>query len=193
MFSQFRQIPETPIWLLSKGRDAEALKSLQWLRGWVSEKAVQSEFEAIKRYNQKSNSCLQCEKAKVKCTHPPPNLNEKFKELLRKRTLKPFIILMCCQFMGHFSGIHHLMPYIVPILNTYESPISPGWATSILGLTGVFATISCVVIVKFVGKRRIHLFSLTMVSAVNLALGMFPVPIRINLFKVIWFEYHINL
>lgn len=144
---------------------------MQWLRGWVSEKAVQDEFEAIKRYNEYSNSCSVCEKKKIKCTHPPPNMKEKCKELLRKRTLKPFIILVSCQFIGHFSGIHHLMPYIVPILNTYESPISPNWATAILGLTGVFATITCVIIVKFVGKRRIFLVSLTFVTLINLLLG----------------------
>lgn len=115
--------------MLSKNRESDALKSLQWLRGWVSEKAVQIEFISMKRYNDYSNSCNDCEKTNTKCPHPPPTMKQKFNELLRKRTVKPFVILLVCNFIGTFSGIHHLMPYIVQILITFESPISPNWAT----------------------------------------------------------------
>lgn len=56
--------------------------------------------------------------------------------------------MVTCSIIGQFTGIHHLMPYIVQVsyssdvnvetilkseslqvLNTYRSPISPNWAT----------------------------------------------------------------
>lgn len=127
-FHIFKKIPETPLWLLSKNREAEALKSLQWLRGWVSAKAVKVEFDEIKRYNQYSVSCSACIKSQKKCTHPP-NLKQKLQELFRRRTMKPFIILLTAFFIAQFSGSHAMRPYIVQILKSYGSPISPNWAT----------------------------------------------------------------
>lgn len=126
---QIIQIPETPLWLLSKNREAEALKSLQWLRGWVSAKAVKVEFDEIKRYNEYSVSCSACIKSQQKCPHPSPTIREKLQELLRRRTMKPFIILLTAFAIGQFSGSHAMRPYIVQILKSYGSPISPNWAT----------------------------------------------------------------
>lgn len=128
-FSTVIQIPETPLWLLSRNREADALKSLQWLRGWVSEKAVQVEFEEIKRYNEYSNSCSSCVKAEKKCNHPPPTIQHKLQELTRRRTMKPFIILLCAFAISQFTGTHAMRPYIVQILKSYGSPISPKYAT----------------------------------------------------------------
>lgn len=98
-------------------------------------------------------------------------MSEKLKYLIRQRTLKPFIILVICSVIGFSSGTHHLFPYIVQILNAYQSPISPNWATIFIGFTGVCGTIVCIPIVKFVGKRRIFLVSLTVVFCINTLLG----------------------
>lgn len=65
------QVPETPIWLLSRGRRDDAVKALCWLRGWVEPDQVQSEFEEIVRYSKT-------------CTLPPRVL-KKFKEQLTVR------------------------------------------------------------------------------------------------------------
>lgn len=169
----FFKVPESPMWLLMKNREKSALKSLTWLRGWAPDSMVRFEFEAMKRHRSFANSCSACEKAKIECTHPTPSMTEKLKYLIRQRTLKPFFILIICSVIGFSSGTHHLIPYIVQILNAFQSPISPNLATVVLGFTGVCGTIICIPILKFVGKRRIFLVSLTSVFFINTLLGSF--------------------
>ncbi|CAG5008347.1 unnamed protein product [Parnassius apollo] len=40
-------VPESPHWLVSKKRHADARKSLQWLRGWTTPQAVEAELKDI--------------------------------------------------------------------------------------------------------------------------------------------------
>lgn len=157
--------------MLSKGRDEAAMKSLQWLRGWVPEKVVQDEFNTIKQFKMASNACSACEKAKIKCQHPPPTLLQNLKQLFRKRTLKPFLIVMICSCTGFHSGTHHLLPFIVQILKAYRSPMSPNLATVAIGSIAIIGTIVCVLTVKLIGKRRLFLFSLAATVVINCWLG----------------------
>lgn len=122
-------VPETPLWLLSKDRKDEALTSLQWLRGWVSPAAVSKEFLDIQRYSQNSNRCTTCEKSNVICKHPPPNVGERLKELLRKRTLKPLFLTLGCFMIAQFTGLSAMRPYMIQIFQAYGSPIDASWAT----------------------------------------------------------------
>jgi hypothetical protein len=47
-------MPETPIWLLSRGRYEDAEKSLCWLRGWVTPDVIREEFNQLVKYENKS-------------------------------------------------------------------------------------------------------------------------------------------
>lgn len=125
------QIPESPLWLLSKQRELEAIQSLRWLRGWVSEKEIQTEFDAMKRYTDSSNSCDACKKSSQKCTHQIEIQTtwQAIKELGRKRSLKPYVIILIMCATTFFSGTHHLNVYMVQILNAYRAPMDPNLAT----------------------------------------------------------------
>lgn len=136
------QIPETPQWLLSKNRNEDAEKSLQWLRGWVSRETVAQEFHDLKRHSEVSKSCNMCIKQNQKCIHPLPTMVEKFAELKRKRTIKPFVIVISLFFLAQFSGMMSMRPFIVQIFKAYNSPIPPDNAAAIMSLLDNLANIT---------------------------------------------------
>lgn len=99
------------------------------LRGWVSPKAVEKEFQEIVRYSEDSYRCVQCQKKQLKCTHPPASPKELLKELMRKRTLKPFMLVMTMFAFCQFSGLSGMRPYLVQIFQAYGVPLDPSWST----------------------------------------------------------------
>uniref|UniRef100_A0A182VVZ1 Major facilitator superfamily (MFS) profile domain-containing protein n=1 Tax=Anopheles minimus TaxID=112268 RepID=A0A182VVZ1_9DIPT len=169
-------VPETPMWLLSKNRADDALKSLQWLRGWVSPKAVEQEFQEMKRYSLHSAKCAICEKSgATTCQHPPLTEWAKLKELTRKRNLRPFVLVMLFFVFGQLSGLTGMRPYLVQIFQAYGVPLDANWATVSTGLLGLMANIVCMVSIKFVGKRRLAIISMsvTAISCISLSIYAF--------------------
>lgn len=171
-------VPETPFWLMAKGRKDDALKSLMWLRGWVSDpKHVETEFKEIQRYSEDSNRCTLCQKTNVKCTHKSASSIELFKELFRKRTMKPFTLVITMFLFCQFSGLTAMRPYLVQIFQTFAVPIDASWATVVIGILGFAANIACTCLIKPLGKRKIALLSMlgTCVSIVSLAIYAYKV------------------
>lgn len=162
------------MWLLSKNREEDARKSLQWLRGWVSPKAVEKEFKEMQRYNKSAAQCTPCQKSQnSKCEHPPPSEWMKLQELMRKRNLRPFALVLFLFAFGQLSGLTGMRPYLVQIFQAYGVPLDANWATVSTALLGLAANVVCMVSIKFVGKRRLALFSFTLTSLSCLSLAIY--------------------
>lgn len=167
-------IPETPFWLLAHGRKEEALKSLCWLRGWVKPEEVEKEFTEMQRYSKFSTKCTPCQKASVTdCEHPSPGFKAHLKELVRKRTVKPIVIVTVFFAITQFCGMAGMRPYLIQIFQAYGVPVDPSWATVIVGLMKFLANIFCMLVVKFVGKRRISLYSIAGTAICCISLGIY--------------------
>ncbi|CAB3379007.1 Hypothetical predicted protein [Cloeon dipterum] len=149
-------VPDSPYWLATKGRDAEAHKSLAWLRGWVTPADVQEEFdyllETVKTPNiMGSLSNGQMTKMEV--------FKNNLKPYTRATFIKPFILVSAAFFFGHFSGMTTLQTYSVSIFEQLGAPIDPFLATMLLGLVQLTGTLLCVIAVHWSGKRPLTLIS----------------------------------
>lgn len=155
------QIPETPCWLLSKNRRADALKSLQWLRGWVPADAVLSEFNEIVRCSEMSNACKECRIANTKCQHPPPSVGEKMHDLVQIGTRRPFYLLTMAFFVTQFSGLSAIRPFLVQIFQAFAVPMDPNLATVFFvifrrGQVLIDRVLGCTCPRQYFGKYRVH-------------------------------------
>lgn len=168
----FFQVPETPSWLLSKGRVADAQKSLQWLRGWVSAQSVHKEFEDLQNYAIASNACAACAKQSIKCQHTKPSIFDKFKELKRRRNVRPIILMFLMQFFGIFNGSYVWDPYIVQVVNALGTPLKPSYATVMTSGMGVVGSLFLGLTVKKLGRRPIYLTASVVLAMCCIGLSM---------------------
>lgn len=163
-------MPESPSWLLSKGRPKDAQKSLQWLRGWVSPQTVHQEFTELQKYSDTSNACVSCAKQSIRCSHSKSTFRDKIKELRRRRNSRPFILMICLSFFTHFS-VTVLDPYIIQILIALGTPIDPNLTTVLISSMGIFGCIFLISTVKILGRRKIFLITTSVLAFSAIALS----------------------
>lgn len=147
------------MWLLSKNKSEEALKSLQYLRGWVPSKNVQSEFDQLQRFYRTSNSCADCKKIERKCSHEKSRTWDKIKEIKRKRNLKPLILGILLESFVECTGIQVMTAYFIQIFKAYSLPVNANVTAIYMSIVKFVATVSLIFIIKLIGKRKIYLGS----------------------------------
>lgn len=127
----------------------------------MSKQAISSELEQLKQVKELATSCRCCVKHGIKCEHEQSTLTfcGKLKDMTRKRTLKPLILILFLFFVMQFCAMNLMRPYLVPILNAYGIPLETNLMTVILGSLGLLAKFFTMASITTCGKRNLFLYS----------------------------------
>ncbi|VVC95131.1 unnamed protein product [Leptidea sinapis] len=127
-------VPESPIWLLSKGRQKEALHSLCRLRGWAQPEDVKEEFDQLMQYNDVIQQCVICVKEGKSdiepCEHNECNIFKRIIQKFRhvffvKETMRPFSLVMAYFFFHTMSGLLPVRPNMVNVCRALGMKYDP--------------------------------------------------------------------
>ncbi|KAH9415336.1 Solute carrier 2 (Facilitated glucose transporter) member 8, partial [Dermatophagoides pteronyssinus] len=147
-------MPESPSWLMSKGKVTEATQSLRRLRG------QNSDTDQEMRMLQQAEIDKQGGGFKLSSYGSRPHL-------------MPFILALLLMLFQQFSGINAVMFYATSIFAEAGSSIEPKYATIIIGVAQVIATGAGSLLVDRLG-RKILLSASGILHVVSLAaLGVY--------------------
>lgn len=136
-------IPETPRWYVSRGKDEQARKALQWLRGKQAD--VEPELKGIIKTHTDSER------------HSSSN---GLMQLLRRNNLKPLGISLGLMFFQQFSGINAVIFYAEKIFIYAGSTMEGSVCVIILGIVNFIATFVATILIDRLGRKvQSHLYS----------------------------------
>lgn len=148
-------MPETPLYLVSKGRDDEAVKALKWLRGSGYDYSGElSELQAEHREKEASQTSI-------------------VSALMRKASVKALGISLGMMFFQQASGINAVIFYTGDIFTDAKTGIEPSVATIIVGVMQVIATFVSTLVVDKLGRRILLLASVIVMSICTILLGVY--------------------
>lgn len=148
-------MPETPLYLVSKNRNDDAIKSLKWLRGSAYDYSTElSELQSEHNERQNSQGSL-------------------MEALLRKASLKAIGISLGLMFFQQLSGINAVIFYTGFIFDAADTGIDGSIAAIIVGVMQVIATFVASMVIDKLGRRIMLLISIAIMSLCSILLGIF--------------------
>lgn len=151
-------MPDSPYYLVMRGRMNEAEETLEKLRGRMD---VSEEMEIIVASVKSSNKQSERKSGGMR-------------ELLTVRgNRRAFIILNLLIFVQHFGGYFMVLLYGQLIFKSTASVISEHMATVAIGVVQLFSMMIIIFVVDRLGRRPLILFSGFVSAAASLVIGVF--------------------
>lgn len=151
-FIIFFWMPESPVFLVQKGKTEQAEKSMKWLRG--NDADISGDMNAMVAESKK-------EKPKVK------------EGMSRRGTILGLCISITLMFFQQFTGINAIIFYSTNIFTKAGTGISPDWCTVILGVAQVIATIIAILSIEKAGRRILLLISAALMCLTTFVMGIY--------------------
>ncbi|XP_046661262.1 facilitated trehalose transporter Tret1-like [Homalodisca vitripennis] len=171
-------VPDSPAWLVSKGRVSDAEKAFQWLRGWVRPEDVKHELAAIVNYVKETQSLKIIDNIEYKAVpnkENPVTTNPqgRLQLLMEPRVRKAFQIVFIYFTIMACAALLAMRPYFIEILKDIGSPIRPHIALALCNALQLVGAICGGVLMRILGKRRLSFLSLGLSVFCCLTLGLY--------------------
>ncbi|XP_017087834.2 facilitated trehalose transporter Tret1 [Drosophila bipectinata] len=151
-FVLFFFMPESPVYLQQKGKSEQAEKSLKYLRGKDAD--VSGEMKEIAAESNKDKEPI----GKAMC---------------RKATKKGLFISIMLMLFQQMTGINAIMFYSTSIFEAAGSTLEPRFATIVIGVVQVFATVTAIFLIERVGRKILLLVSAFMMGLSTLTMCLY--------------------
>ncbi|XP_060126545.1 solute carrier family 2, facilitated glucose transporter member 6 [Zootoca vivipara] len=153
-------MPDSPRFLVSKGKEEKALDALVWLRGANAE--YWREYEEIKDSFSEQSRPISWE------------------EIKQPYIWKPMAITLLMRFLQQLSGITPILVYLQVIFDSTEVILEPQYDAVIVGAVRLASVAVATFLMDKVGRKILLYISACIMLASNLALGFYihfiPLP-----------------
>uniref|UniRef100_A0ABI7VX52 Major facilitator superfamily (MFS) profile domain-containing protein n=1 Tax=Felis catus TaxID=9685 RepID=A0ABI7VX52_FELCA len=126
-------MPNSPRFLLSRGRDAEALRALAWLRG--ADTDIRWEFSQIQDNVQRQSTRVSW--AEARSPH----------------VYRPIVIALLMRFLQQLTGITPILVYLQPIFESTAVLLPPKDDAAIVGAVRLFSVLIAALTMDLAGRK----------------------------------------
>ncbi|PSN48618.1 Facilitated trehalose transporter Tret1, partial [Blattella germanica] len=158
-------IPESPVWLVARGRVDEAQRSLKWLAGQRSSLPEQQLAALVKSQDMKALVAT--------------GFMGRLSGFLRPSGYKPMFVLMGLFFFQQFSGVYITLFYSVELFKDVGSGLDPYLASILVGLTRLLMSFVNAAMLRLFGRRPLCMLSgigMAICMVVSGMLGLLSIP-----------------
>uniref|UniRef100_A0A8C2V3E4 Solute carrier family 2 member 6 n=1 Tax=Chinchilla lanigera TaxID=34839 RepID=A0A8C2V3E4_CHILA len=128
-------MPNSPRFLLSRGREEEALRALTWLRHTADTQDVRWEFEQIQNNVQRQSSRVSL--AEVRDPH----------------MYRPILIALLMRFLQQLTGITPILVYLQPIFDSTAVLLPPEDDAAIVGAVRLLSVLIAALTMDLAGRK----------------------------------------